>query len=100
MYHRPKMSDASVVFSIFFQFSMSAGIALAALFLRGAMLWHEHAAIEQNDIHIAFAGVALLVLMSLFDVCRLEKNSRCTGAEPITTKLPAPENGVGDFIHG
>lgn len=70
-----KMSDASVVFSIFFQFSMSAGIALAALFLRGAMLWHQHAAIEQNDIHIAFAGVALLVLMSLFDVCRLEKNA-------------------------
>ena len=70
-----KMSDASVVFSIFFQFSMSAGIALAALFLRGAMLWHEHATIEQNDIHIAFAGVALLVLMSLFDVWRLEKNA-------------------------
>ncbi|AIR85006.1 MULTISPECIES: MFS transporter [Erwiniaceae] len=70
-----KMSDASVVFSIFFQFSMSAGIALAALFLRGSMLWQEHATIEQSDIRIAFAGVALLVLMSLFDVWRLEKNA-------------------------
>lgn len=70
-----KMSDASVVFSIFFQFSMSAGIALAALFLRGSMLWQEHATIQQSDIRIAFAGVALLVLMSLFDVWRLEKNA-------------------------
>jgi hypothetical protein len=39
------------------------------------MLWHDHAAIEQSDIRIAFAGVALLVLMSLFDVWRLEKNA-------------------------
>lgn len=70
-----KMSDASVVFSIFFQFSMSAGVALAALFLRSAMLWHAHATIQLDDIHIAFAGVALLVLMSLFDVWRLEKNA-------------------------
>ncbi|MGK3111673.1 MFS transporter [Candidatus Pantoea formicae] len=70
-----KMGDASVMFSIFFQFSMSAGIALAALFLRGSMLWHEHSTITQSDIRIAFAGVALLVLMSLFDVWRLEKNA-------------------------
>jgi EmrB/QacA subfamily drug resistance transporter len=70
-----KMSDASVVFSIFFQFSMSAGIALAALFLRASMLWQEHSEIAQSDIHIAFAGVALLVLLSLFDVMRLEKNA-------------------------
>ena len=70
-----KMSDASVVFSIFFQFSMSAGIALAALFLRASMLWQEHSEIAQSDIHIAFAGVALLVLLSLFDVIRLEKNA-------------------------
>ncbi len=70
-----KMGDASVMFSIFFQFSMSAGIALAALFLRGSMLWHEHTTITQSDIRIAFAGVALLVLMSLFDVWRLEKDA-------------------------
>lgn len=70
-----KMSDASVMFSIFFQFSMSAGVALAALFIRGSMLWHDHATINQSDIRIAFAGVALLVLMSLLDVRRLEKNA-------------------------
>ncbi len=70
-----KMSDASVLFSIFFQFSMSAGIALAALFLRGAMWWQDHESMMPGDIHIAFVCVAMLVLLSLIDVWRLEKNA-------------------------
>ncbi|WP_370661510.1 MFS transporter [Candidatus Pantoea bituminis] len=68
-----KMSDASVIFSIFFQFSMSAGIALSALFLRLSMVWNNHHTPAHVDINLAFIGISVLVLFSMIDVYRLEK---------------------------
>lgn len=70
-----KMSDASVIFSIFFQFSMSAGIALSALFLRLSMVWNNHHTPAHVDINLAFIGISVLVLFSMIDVYRLEKSA-------------------------
>ena len=69
------MSDASVIFSIFFQFSMSAGIALSALFLRLSMVWNNHHTPAHVDINLAFIGISVLVLFSMIDVYRLEKSA-------------------------
>lgn len=70
-----KMSDASVIFSIFFQFAMSAGIAISALALRMSMLWNHHHSPLQADVKLAFIGVSLLVIFSMIDVYRLERNA-------------------------
>lgn len=70
-----KMGDASIIFSILFQFSMSAGIAISALLLRLSMEWQQHSTPEHSDINIAFAGIALLVVFSLVDVFRMEKHA-------------------------
>lgn len=72
---REKLSEASVIFSILFQFSMSFGIAVSAMILRFSMQLAGQTSPSQQDIHIAFAAIAVLVLMSLVDVWRLEKNA-------------------------
>ncbi|MCS3609569.1 MFS transporter [Erwinia rhapontici] len=73
--HQEKMSDASVIFSIFFQFAMSTGIAISALALRMSMLWNHHHLPLQADIRLAFIGVSVLVIFSMIDVYRLERNA-------------------------
>lgn len=72
---KEKVSDASIIFSILFQFSMSAGVAIAAMILRLSMAWHGNAAPQQSDINIAFCGIALLVVISLWDAWRLPHNA-------------------------
>lgn len=72
---REKLSEASVIFSILFQFSMSFGIAISAMILRFSMQLAGQTSPSQQDIHIAFAAIAVLVVMSLVDVWRLEKNA-------------------------
>ncbi|KAB8312889.1 MFS transporter [Erwinia endophytica] len=69
------MSDASILFSIFFQFSMSVGVAIAALSMRVSMQWHEHRVPQQIDINVAFASVAMMVLLSLFNSWGMEKRA-------------------------
>lgn len=70
-----KMSDASVIFSIFFQFAMSAGIAISALALRVSMLWNHHETPQLADIRLAFIGISVLIIFSMVDVFRLENNA-------------------------
>ncbi|MDO6406032.1 MFS transporter [Pantoea phytobeneficialis] len=70
-----KMADASVIFSIFFQFSMSAGIAISALLMRISMGWRDSNVPGQMDVNVAFIGISLLVACSLVNVWRLEKNA-------------------------
>ncbi|MGA7507502.1 MAG: MFS transporter, partial [Erwinia billingiae] len=67
--------EASVIFSILFQFSMSFGIAISAMILRFSMQLAGETSPSQQDIHIAFVAIAVLVVMSLVDVWRLEKNA-------------------------
>ncbi len=70
-----KMSDASIIFSIFFQFSMSAGVAIAALLLRASMFWSGNVSLTHSNINVSFIGIAALIMLSLYDAFKLKSNA-------------------------
>lgn len=66
------MSEASALFSMFFQLAMGVGVTLAALLLRVSMSVQNHELHAQtSDFRVAFLGVAVLGLFGLIDVFRL-----------------------------
>jgi EmrB/QacA subfamily drug resistance transporter len=69
---KAQMSDASTLFSMFFQLSMAMGVAIGALLLRLAMNIHgntEHA--ETVDFQLTFLWVAVIAGIALLDNLRL-----------------------------
>ncbi len=69
---KTQMSDASTMFSMFFQLSMGLGVAIAALLLRGSMYMHDnngHAVTA--DFQLTFKWVAVIALLALLDNRRL-----------------------------
>jgi EmrB/QacA subfamily drug resistance transporter len=69
---KAQMSDASTLFSMFFQLSMAMGVAIGALLLRLAMNIHghtEHA--ETVDFQLTFLCVAVIAAIALLDNLRL-----------------------------
>jgi len=69
---KAQMSDASTLFSMFFQLSMAMGVAIGALLLRLAMNIHgntEHA--ETVDFQLTFLCVAVIAGIALLDNLRL-----------------------------
>lgn len=73
---KSQMSEASALFSMFFQLAMGIGVTLAALLLRVSMSLQNHQLHAQtSDFRIAFLGVAILGLFGLIDVVRLPKHA-------------------------
>lgn len=73
---QPRMSDASTLFSMFFQLSMGLGVAIGALLLRGAMLVHGNSGpVATADFQLVFFGVALIAVLALLDNLRLPKDA-------------------------
>jgi MFS family permease len=73
---KPRMSDASTLFSMFFQLSMGLGVAIGALLLRGAMLVHGNGgAVATADFQLVFLGVALIAVLAMLDNLRLPKDA-------------------------
>ncbi|MFK3798948.1 MFS transporter [Pseudomonas sp. NPDC088444] len=73
---KPQMSDASTMFSMFFQLSMGLGVAIAALLLRGSMFLHGNQGQAQTaDFQLTFVWVALIALLALLDNRRLSAQS-------------------------
>lgn len=69
---KPRMSEASALFSLSFQLAMGLGVTVAALLLRASMAVQGHDLQAQaGDFRVAFAGVALLGILALVDVYRL-----------------------------
>ena len=69
---KPRMSEASALFSMSFQLAMGMGVTVAALLLRASMTVQGHEAQAQvGDFRVAFVGVALLGIVALVDVYRL-----------------------------
>ncbi|WP_455927476.1 DHA2 family efflux MFS transporter permease subunit [Pseudomonas capeferrum] len=69
---KAQMSDASTLFSMFFQLSMAMGVAIGALLLRFAMNLHgntEQAATA--DFQLTFLWVAVIAGVALLDNLRL-----------------------------
>lgn len=73
---KARMSEASALFSMFFQLAMGIGVTFAALLLRMSMAvqGHEIHALPA-DFRVAFLGVALLGILGLIDVARLPKDA-------------------------
>ncbi|MVV49414.1 DHA2 family efflux MFS transporter permease subunit [Pseudomonas sp. PB120] len=70
------MSEASALFSLFFQLAMGMGVTVAALLLRASMSVQNHDLQAQaTDFRVAFVGVALLGLLALVDVLKLPKHA-------------------------
>lgn len=73
---KERMSEASALFSMFFQLAMGMGVTVAALLLRASMSVQGHELQAQvGDFRIAFIGVAVLGLLALVDVIRLAKDA-------------------------
>jgi EmrB/QacA subfamily drug resistance transporter len=69
---KEQMSDASTLFSMFFQLSMAMGVATGALLLRLAMSLHGNAGqAETVDFQLTFLCVALIAGIALLDNLRL-----------------------------
>jgi hypothetical protein len=66
------MSDASTLFSMFFQLSMAMGVAIGALLLRLAMNIHGTQGQAQTvDFQLAFLCVSVIAGIALLDNLRL-----------------------------
>lgn len=73
---KAQMSEASALFSMFFQLAMGVGVTIAALLLRFSMAVQGHELHAQTgDFRVAFLGVALLGLVGLIDAVRLPKHA-------------------------
>jgi EmrB/QacA subfamily drug resistance transporter len=73
---KARMSEASALFSMFFQLAMGIGVTFAALLLRVSMAVQGHEIHAQPaDFRVAFLGVALLGILGLIDVARLPKDA-------------------------
>lgn len=78
-----RMSEASALFSLFFQLAMGVGVTMAALLLRFSMSLRGgdvHA--QTHDFRVAFLGIAVLALLGLIDAWRLPANA----GESVLTK--------------
>jgi len=73
---KSRMSEASALFSMFFQLAMGIGVTVAALLLRFSMSLRGGDIVAQTfDFRVAFLGVAALGLLGLVDVMRLPVNA-------------------------
>jgi EmrB/QacA subfamily drug resistance transporter len=73
---KERMSEASALFSMFFQLAMGMGVTIAALLLRASMaVQHHDIQAQVIDFRMAFVGVALLGLLGLIDVYRLPSHA-------------------------
>lgn len=78
-----RMSEASALFSMFFQLAMGLGVTMAALLLRFSMsLRSEEVHAQVDDFRVAFLGIAVLGFLGLIDVLRLPANA----GESVLTK--------------
>ncbi len=69
---KAQMSDASTLFSMFFQLSMAMGVAIGALLLRFAMNFHGNTGqAATGDFQLTFLLVAVIAGAALLDNLRL-----------------------------
>lgn len=69
---KAQMSDASTLFSMFFQLSMAMGVAIGALLLRFAMNFHGNTGQAATaDFQLTFLLVAVIAGVALLDNLRL-----------------------------
>ncbi|PTV60424.1 MULTISPECIES: MFS transporter [Pseudomonas] len=73
---KAQMSQASTLFSMFFQLAMALGVAIAALLLRGStMLRGGESEMTVGDFRWALVGIGLIACAALVDAVRLPANA-------------------------
>lgn len=71
-----RMSDASTIFSMAFQLSMGMGVALGALLLRAAMVYHGNDGQSSTaDFHLAFLLVSCVAVLAMIDSFSLKPSA-------------------------
>jgi EmrB/QacA subfamily drug resistance transporter len=88
---RVNTSNATTFYSVAQQFSLSAGVAVAAFVLEAVQAWRGEGIIAADDFSIAFFIVAGIAAFSVFQFMRLDANA---GSSVIDRRKPAAPQTV------
>jgi hypothetical protein len=90
---RADTSNATTFYAVAQQFSLSAGVAVAAFVLEAVQAWRGEAIIAADDFSIAFVIVAGIAMLSVFQFARLDANA---GSSVIDRRKPAAPQPVAE----
>jgi EmrB/QacA subfamily drug resistance transporter len=88
---RANTSNATTFYAVAQQFSLSAGVAVAAFVLEAVQVVRGEAIIAADDFSVAFFIVAGIALLSVFQFARLDANA---GSSVIDRRKPAAPSNV------
>ena len=88
---RANTSNATTFYAVAQQFSLSAGVAVAAFVLEAVQAVRGEAIIAADDFSVAFFIVAGIALLSVFQFARLDANA---GSSVIDRRKPAAPSNV------
>jgi hypothetical protein len=89
---RADASNATTFYAVAQQFSLSAGVAVAAFVLESVQAWRGEPVIAADDFSMAFFIVSGIAITSVFYFARLDANA---GSSVITRRKPArPDSAV------
>jgi EmrB/QacA subfamily drug resistance transporter len=90
---RANTSNATTLYTVAQQFSLSAGVAVAAFVLEAVQAMRGKAIIATDDFTVAFIVVAGIAMISVFQFTRLDVNA---GSAVIAWRKPTPRESVVD----
>lgn len=90
---RANTSNATTFYAVAQQFSLSAGVAVAAFVLEAVQAWRGEAVIAADDFSVAFFIVAGIAMLSVFQFVRLDANA---GSSVINRRKPAAPQPVAE----
>ena len=90
---RADTSNATTFYAVAQQFSLSAGVAVAAFVLEAVQAWRGEAVIAADDFSMAFFIVAGIAMLSVFQFVRLDANA---GSSVINRRKPAAPQPVAE----
>src|SRR6185436_14841777 len=88
---RANTSNATTFYSVAQQFSLSAGVAVAAFVLEAVQAVRGEAVMAADDFSVAFLIVAGIAMLSVFQFARLDADA---GSSVIARRKPAVEESV------
>ena len=90
---RANTSNASTFYAVAQQFSLSAGVAVAAFVLEAVQALRGQAIIASDDFSVAFIVVAGFAMLSVFQFLRLDANA---GSSVLSRRKPVPAESVAE----
>jgi MFS family permease len=90
---RANSSNASTFYAVAQQFSLSAGVAVAAFVLEAVQALRGEAIIASDDFSVGFIVVAGIAVLSVFQFMRLDANA---GSSVLSRRKPIPPESVAE----